>query len=130
VKRHCDTVTEATLKNYNISLGAGSQFQRFSPLSLWQEHGSIQADIVQEKELRVFCLDLKAARRELCSAGSSFPPWVELKHRTSKPLVRNFLQQGHTYSNKAITPTSVTSHGPSIFKPPQLLNLFFPFFSL
>jgi hypothetical protein len=41
-------------------IGAGLQVQRFSPLSLRQEHGSIQAGMVQA-ELRVLCLDLKVA---------------------------------------------------------------------
>ena len=46
--------------------GAGLQFQRFSPLKLWQEthgreHGSVQAHMVPEKELRVLHLDLQAA---------------------------------------------------------------------
>jgi hypothetical protein len=45
---------------------AGLQVQRFSPLSLRREHGSIQADIVQEK-LRVLCLHVKAASRILTS---------------------------------------------------------------
>jgi hypothetical protein len=35
--------------------------------------------------------------------------------------VTHFLQQGHTYSNKATPPNSATSHGASIFKPPQVL---------
>jgi hypothetical protein len=48
-------------------IGAGLQVQRFSPLSLWWEHGSIQAGIVQE-ELRVLHLHLKAARRRPSSA--------------------------------------------------------------
>ena len=42
------------------------QVQRFSPLSSRQEHGSIQAGMVQE-ELRVLHLHLKAARRILAS---------------------------------------------------------------
>jgi hypothetical protein len=40
------------------------QVQRFSPLSSRQEHGSIQAGMVQE-ELRVLHLHLKATLREL-----------------------------------------------------------------
>jgi hypothetical protein len=46
-------------------IGAGLKVQRFSPLlSSRQEHGSIQAGIVQE-ELRVLHLHLKAASRIL-----------------------------------------------------------------
>jgi hypothetical protein len=45
---------------------AGLQVQRFRPLSSRQEHGGIQADMVQE-ELRVLHLHLKAASRRLAS---------------------------------------------------------------
>jgi hypothetical protein len=45
--------------------GAGLEVQRFCPLSR-QEHGSIQADMVQE-ELGVLHLHLKAASRTLDS---------------------------------------------------------------
>jgi hypothetical protein len=51
--------------SYNL-IGAGLQVQRFSLLSSRQEHGSIQAGMVQE-ELRVLHLDLKAASRILAS---------------------------------------------------------------
>jgi hypothetical protein len=44
----------------------GLGVQRFSPLSSRQEHGSIQAGMVQE-ELRVLHLHLKAASRILTS---------------------------------------------------------------
>jgi hypothetical protein len=47
-------------------IGAGLQVQRFSPLSSGQEHGNIQAGMVQE-ELRVLHLHLKAASRILAS---------------------------------------------------------------
>jgi hypothetical protein len=38
-------------------IGAGLQFQRFSPLPLCGEHGIMQGDTVLEKELRVLHLD-------------------------------------------------------------------------
>jgi hypothetical protein len=41
---HCKSYKEQDL------IGAGLQVQRFSPLSLRQEHGSIQAGIVQEEK--------------------------------------------------------------------------------
>jgi hypothetical protein len=47
-------------------IGAGLQVQRFSALSSRQEHGSIQAGMVQE-ELRFLHLYLKAANRILAS---------------------------------------------------------------
>ena len=57
-------MTKATEGEHLI--GAGLQVQRFSPLSSRQEHGSIQAGMVQE-ELRVLHLHLKAASRILAS---------------------------------------------------------------
>jgi hypothetical protein len=56
------------------------------------------------KELRVLDLDPIAARRGLSSAGS-------LEDTLSKPTPTgtHFLQQGHTYSNKAIPPNSATT---------------------
>jgi hypothetical protein len=57
--------------------GAGLQVQRFSPLSSRWEHGSFQADRVQE-ELRVLHLDLKAAGRIL--------RFQEARMRVLKPL--------------------------------------------
>jgi hypothetical protein len=56
-------------------IGAGLQVQRFSPLSSRQEHGSIQAGMVQV-ELRVLHLDLTVARRKTNSSeqrGASKP---------------------------------------------------------
>lgn len=40
-------------------IGDGLQFQKFSPSSSWQGDGSIQADVVQEKNLIVLGLDLQ-----------------------------------------------------------------------
>ena len=74
-----DTVTKSTL----IRL----QVQRFSPLSPRQEHGSIQAGMVQEEQ-RALHLHLKAASGRLASrqlgwgSYSPHPQW-------------------HTYSNRA-----------------------------
>jgi hypothetical protein len=48
-------------------IGSGLQVQKFSPLSSRQEHGGIQADMVQE-ELRVLNFHLKACRRRLAPA--------------------------------------------------------------
>lgn len=47
-------------------IGAGLQVQRFSRLSSRQEHGSIQAGMMEEK-LRVLHLIPKANRRRLAS---------------------------------------------------------------
>jgi hypothetical protein len=58
-------MTKATLIKTAL-IRAGLQIQRFSPLSSRQEHGSIQASMVQE-ELRVLHLPLKADGRILAS---------------------------------------------------------------
>jgi hypothetical protein len=65
-----------------------------------RNNGSVQADIVLEKELGVMHFDLTAARRTASKAA---------RRRISKPtsIVTNFLQQGHACSNKA---TSWTKH--------------------
>jgi hypothetical protein len=81
----------------------------------WQE--AWQADMLLEEELRVLYLDLKIVRRSLCLLH-----WAELDHQEpskSAYTVKLFLQQGHTYCNKATSFNSVTSHGPNIFKPPH-----------
>ena len=58
-------MTKATLIKTNTSLGLlaysfrGSVYYRHG-----RKHGSMQADMVLEKELRVLHLDLKAARKK------------------------------------------------------------------
>jgi hypothetical protein len=63
-------MTKATLIrttfNWGWLTGSEVQVQRFSPLSSRQDHGSIQAGMVQDK-LRVLHLHLKAASRILAS---------------------------------------------------------------
>jgi hypothetical protein len=59
VNRHHDQ--DKSYKGQHL-IGSGLQVQRFSPLSSRQEHGSIQAGIVQEM-LRVLHLHLEAANR-------------------------------------------------------------------
>ena len=67
-------------------IGAGLQVQRSSPLASRQKHGSIQADMAQEK-LRVLHLDLTGARRKFDSS---------VLDGALKSTVTHFLQQGHT----------------------------------
>lgn len=85
VNRHHDY--RAALKKENT--GAGLQGLRIIPLSSGGKHGSVQADMVLEKGLRV--LDPQAAGRELAGASE-----------TSKPtsIKIHFFQQGHTHSRK------------------------------
>jgi hypothetical protein len=56
---------------------------------------------------------LQTARRRISSALNG--AWASTSKPT--PKVMHFLQQGHTYSNKATPPNSAPSHGPEIFKP-------------
>ena len=59
-------VTKKSSYNRKHLIGAGLQFQRFSPLSSRWEQGSIHADIVQ-KQLRILHLQLEAASGRLTS---------------------------------------------------------------
>jgi hypothetical protein len=79
-----DTRTKVTLITTTFN-GSGLQVQRFSSLSSRQEHGSIQAGMVQD-ELRVLYLYLKAAKRILASRQLGLE---------SIPTVTHVLQQDH-----------------------------------
>ena len=74
-------------------IGAGLQVQKFSPVSSRQEHGSVQAGMVQE-ELRVLHLHLNVTRKRMA------PMWLGGPHCPSP--------QWHTSSNKATPPNSAT----------------------
>jgi len=84
------------------------------------KHGRVQVDMVLGS---VLYLNPKAAQRETCShkqpgRASIFLIGQSLNSRSpqSRPT------QWHTFSNKATPPTSGTSHGPSVFKPPQCIK--------
>ena len=55
-------MTKATLTKANIELGLAYSFRGLVHYHHGRKHGSMQADMVLEKELRVLHLDLKAAR--------------------------------------------------------------------
>jgi hypothetical protein len=76
---------------------AALQVQRFSPLSSRWEHGSVQAGMMQE-ELRS------------SSEGHQMTGFQGAKMEVLKLMstVTDFFQQGYTYSNKAIPPSSLT----------------------
>ena len=83
-------------------IGAGLQFQRFSPLSSWQEawqcagrHGAGEG----------------AESSVSHSEGKQKIGFQAAHRRVSKPIltVTHFLQQGHIYSNEATPPNSATS---------------------
>jgi hypothetical protein len=86
-------MAKTTLTKENIQLGLAYSFRGSVHHHHGGKHGSVQADIVLEEELRVPHLDLKAARRVgLFCTGQNLIIW-----RPSKPnhTVTHFLQQGH-----------------------------------
>jgi hypothetical protein len=102
VKRHHE---DSNFYKGKHLIGTGLLFQRFSPLSSWQETWQHAGRHGAEGLLHS---DQKVARKNVSS----------LLGRASNltPKVMHSLQQGHTY-NKATPPNSATHHGPSIFKP-------------
>ena len=83
-------------------IGTVLQFQRFSPLSSWQEAQHVQADLVLE-DLTVLHLHPKKARCRLTVFQAA-------RRRISKttPTVIQFLLQDCTYFNKVTPPNSHT----------------------
>jgi hypothetical protein len=75
-------MTKATLIKENISLGLNYSFRDLVHYH-HEKHGSIQADMVLEKEMRALHLDPQAAE------GDCVPHWVGLEHRRPQSL---FLQ--------------------------------------
>jgi len=71
----------------------------------------------------VLYLNPKAAQKETCRHRQ--PGWASIfligpNLNTRSPQSRP--TQWHTFSNKPTPPTSGTSHGPSVFKPPQCIK--------
>jgi hypothetical protein len=90
-------------------IGAGLQFRGLA----YYCHGNMQASLVLEKELRLLQLNQQATEGDCVIHGS----YLE-NLKTQSPLqVTNFLQQIHTFSNKAVPPKSWTpyEHIRSIF---------------
>ena len=107
VKRNYDQVDSYKCKHLT---GASLQFQRFSSLSSQQEawqcvgrHG-----VGEGAEIST----------SLSESSLTLPPWTELKNRTSKPTltVTHFLPQGHTHSNKNISPNSVAQANSLVYR--------------
>lgn len=104
-------MTKATLIRQHI-IGVCLLVQ--SSLFSRREHGSVQAEMVQ-KELRVLPLHVKVIRRRLtlmCLEGGP----VSLLLST----VTHSLQQGYTYSNKAIPPNSAIPWAKHIYTTTQV----------
>jgi hypothetical protein len=64
-------MTKTTLIKVNIELGLTYSFRSSVHYYHGRKHGSLQSDMVLEKELRVLHLDPKAARRQLFCIGKS-----------------------------------------------------------
>ena len=75
---HVEAMTTATLIKEDIPLGLAYSFRGLVHYLYGRKHGSLQADIVLEKELRVLHLDLQAA--EHCYTRHSLS-----MYETSKP---------------------------------------------
>jgi hypothetical protein len=108
VKGHCDYSNSYKGKYFTR---AGLQFQSFGPLSLWQEPWQHTGRHCAEEEAQSSTFWFKDCRSRLCSTLTIV--WTQ---ETSKATstVTCFLQQGWTYSNKAISPNSATLYEPSI----------------
>jgi hypothetical protein len=111
VKRHRNGGNPYKGKHF---IGACLQFQRFSLLSSWQEAWQCAGRKTWcEKELRVLCIDPKAARRgTLCHLGWSLST-CETSQPTFTVTVTHFLRQGHSYSNKPTPPKKTTPDEPN-----------------
>jgi hypothetical protein len=92
-------MTQETLIKENISLGLAYNLRDLVHYHCDWKHGSMQADMVLEKELRVLHLHPKAAIGGVFHTG-----WSLSTRRTQSPLPRRhtpskpfLLQQGHTF---------------------------------
>ena len=96
-------------------------------------HGDVKADVGLEKELRVLHLDLQAAEGDcVLHLGVSSENEISKPASTMTLPPRSYLlQQGHTYSNKALPPNKpLPIHQafkhmsslwrPFLLKPPQM----------
>jgi len=104
-------MTKATLIKANISLGLAYGFRGSVHYHHGEKHGSVQADMVLEKELRVLHLDPKAARRKffICT-GQSLSARGDLKARphgdtlppTRPRLLIAPLLMGHAFKHMSL----------------------------
>ena len=79
-----------------------------------RKHGSLQVDMVLEKDLKILHLDPKVSRRRLSSIDSQEKAFfyivcnLNIGALKPTPTVTHFLQESHTYSNKVTPPNSAT----------------------
>ena len=105
VKRHRDH--RNSYKGKHLT-GAGLQFQRVSPLASRQEAWWWCAGRYGAGE--------RAESSTFWSTGSRRLLGLAWAYETSKTTftMKHFLQQRHTYSNKATPPNAFTAYGPNI----------------
>ena len=94
VKRHHDQGN--TYKGKQL-IGAGLQFQRFSPLQSWWEAWHLRGRLGAERTKEFYILIQRQP------GGDCLLKWAELERRISKPTatVICFPQQGHKYSTRS-----------------------------
>ena len=97
-------MTTATLNKENIQLGLT---QKSSPLLSWQEAWQHAGRRGPRKGAESSTTGKQQAEKVTQAR-------LELTKLQSPPPVTHFLQQGHTYSNKAILPNSATPWGKHI----------------
>jgi hypothetical protein len=104
-------------------IGAGLHFRGSVHYHQSGKHGSMQTNMVQEKEPGVLYVDPQATGRDKDPG-----PCLSFRDLTLQAyhLVMSFLQPHHICSNKATPPNSATPHepmGPFSYKPPQVHTL-------
>jgi len=105
-KRHHD---QGNTYRGQLLIGTALQNQRFSQ---GRKYGSVQADIVLEKELRGLHLDLEGNKEKTVLTDSEGRGGSQ----SQPPQLTHFLQQGQIYSTTKTHLLIVPSPGPSIIK--------------
>jgi hypothetical protein len=116
-----DTMTKANSYEVKHFIGPSSQFQRLSLLSQWQEAWQCPGRHGYGKgaESSAYWSDCSLQRLSLLQTFRRRVSFTLGRASRPTPTMMHFLQQGHTYSNKATTPNSATFSGSSMFKPPH-----------
>ena len=101
-------------------IGAGLQFQRFSPFSSWQiawqhpgRHGAgerAELSILIRRQQKGIVSHRQQKGRLSSTLGRA---WAK-ETSNPTPTMRNFLQLGHIYSNKGTPPNNSTCYGQAL----------------
>jgi hypothetical protein len=71
VKKHCDQGNSYKRKHL---IGAGLQLQKLVHYYHGGKHGSMKADMVLEKKLRIFCIQIQRQQEETRASRSGLSP--------------------------------------------------------